>query len=139
MDHPPEEIFSWVDIETVEELESFFLSVIPKLRAAARQCGYGLGVHGSLRRDLDLIATPWVEEYCTKHELACALHKAACGLTQSSYEWGYDKPHGRITTTMPICWVNFKNQGTKRGSGYIDLSIVGYGKEREIMSGRETN
>lgn len=35
---------------------------IDKIRALAREVGYAIGVHGTLERDLDLIAVPWVED-----------------------------------------------------------------------------
>lgn len=35
---------------------------IEQIRAAAREIGYAIGVHGTLERDLDLIAAPWTEE-----------------------------------------------------------------------------
>lgn len=126
------ETFSWVEIDSPDELEAFFLSVLPKIREAAKKCGYGIGVHGSLRRDLDLIATPWVSTYLSKDTLAEEIHKAACGLKNTTYTW-LEKPNGRTCTTMPICWVNFKSETTKNGSGYIDLSVVGY-RERSLAN-----
>ena len=33
--------------------------LLPALREAARRHGYALAVHGSLERDIDLIAAPW--------------------------------------------------------------------------------
>jgi len=34
--------------------------VYPELAELCRDCGYALAVHGSLARDFDLIAIPWV-------------------------------------------------------------------------------
>ena len=45
----------------------------------ARECGYALGVHGSMHRDLDLIAVPWVEEAKSADELIEALREACDG------------------------------------------------------------
>lgn len=28
----------------------------------ARGCGYAIGLHGSMKRDVDLIAVPWTDE-----------------------------------------------------------------------------
>lgn len=36
-------------------------ALYPDLAVLARKHGYALAVHGSLRRDFDLIAIPWVE------------------------------------------------------------------------------
>lgn len=35
---------------------------IDRIRELAREIGYAIAVHGSLERDLDLIAAPWSEE-----------------------------------------------------------------------------
>lgn len=41
---------------------SIYAWMVPRLTEVARDCGYALGVHGSMHRDLDLIAVPWVDE-----------------------------------------------------------------------------
>lgn len=38
------------------------LPPIDRIRELAREVGYAIGVHGTLERDLDLIAAPWSEE-----------------------------------------------------------------------------
>ncbi|HEY9219576.1 MAG TPA: hypothetical protein VIO94_16125 [Phenylobacterium sp.] len=40
------------------------------IRSLAREVGYAIGVHGSLERDLDLIAAPWREDAVTATQLA---------------------------------------------------------------------
>jgi hypothetical protein len=37
------------------------LPPIEHIREAAKEVGYAIAVHGSLERDLDLIAAPWTE------------------------------------------------------------------------------
>jgi hypothetical protein len=79
--------------------------------------------HGSLRRDLDLIAVPWVENYSDKDALAEAIQKAACGFTMSKYDWE-QKPHGRMATAFPICNVNWEAFGDVPLSlCHVDLSV----------------
>lgn len=36
--------------------------IIDRVRALAKLHGWGVGVHGSLERDIDLIAVPWTED-----------------------------------------------------------------------------
>lgn len=36
-----------------------YVSLLPALTRAAKSNGYALAVHGSMRRDLDLVAVPW--------------------------------------------------------------------------------
>jgi len=44
--------------------------LIDPMRELARKCGYAIGVHGSLARDIDLIAVPWTREAVSGNELA---------------------------------------------------------------------
>lgn len=82
---------------------------IDALRAAARAHGYALAVHGSLARDIDLIAAPWTKDAAAPDVLIEAL-RAACGgyskhdenapagdYTRRSPE---PKPHGRLAYTI---------------------------------------
>lgn len=109
----------WEHVHNKDQLELFYLRILPALRVIARECGYALGVHGSMRRDLDLIAVPWVEKHVDKDELARCLHKAACGLMNSRYEW-QQKPLGRWATSFPVCWTEWN----ETSAGHIDLSVM---------------
>jgi hypothetical protein len=42
--------------------EDLKLPDIEKIRSLAKEVGYSIGLHGTLERDLDLIAAPWTEE-----------------------------------------------------------------------------
>lgn len=114
------QVFKWVHIKNKTELEAFYVSILPKIKEAARVCGYAIGVHGSLRRDFDLIAAPWQEKHSDKDELATKIHIAACGLSNQKYEWE-KKPCSRVATSFPICWTEW----TEPNLGHIDLSVVG--------------
>ena len=113
--------FRWHMCNTIDEMEIFYQSCLPAIREAARLCGYAIGLHGSLRRDLDLIAVPWVETYKSKNELAAAIQKVACGLHRSTYEWE-KKPNGRYAVSFPICWTEWHDMIS---AGHIDLSVMG--------------
>ena len=77
----------------------------------AHDHGYAVGLHGSMKRDCDLIAVPWVEAHAT----AEALIEALCSAL-NAHEVGprEPKPNGRIA-------VNLQIDGWFR---LIDLSIV---------------
>jgi len=113
--------FHWKDVYTVDEMQNHFLSLLPAIREAARQCGYAVGLHGSCRRDFDLIAVPWVESFEDIDTLAKSIQKAACGIARDTYEWE-DKPHGRKATSFPVCWTNWYDMIS---AGHIDLSVIG--------------
>lgn len=109
----------WVEVNSKDEIESFFKRVLPEIREAAKSCGYAIGVHGSMRRDLDLIAVRWIEGASDKEILARAIHKAACGFESSTYDWE-SKPEGRFATCFPICFPNWNEPSL----GHVDLSVV---------------
>src|ERR1700736_3980142 len=78
---------AWSPTRNKDELERLYRRIIPQLRRVAKQAGYGLGVHGSLRRDLDLIAVPWVKCALAPNTLAARMQTAMCGSQQPRYEW----------------------------------------------------
>jgi len=125
---------SWHHVKNKDEMEAFFKSVLPAIKQAAKECGYAIGVHGSLRRDLDLIAVPWIEEHLDKDTLARAVHKAACPYTMDKYNWEA-KPCGRFATAFPICWTDWKKyeDPIELSLGHIDLSVIG--SRRRTTSG----
>lgn len=111
----------WYEAKTREELEAFFASRIPAIREAAREQGYAIGLHGSMRRDLDLIAVPWREGASDKDVLAHAIAVAACGITRDGdHQWEV-KPLGRLATSLPCCWPSWYGEA---GAGHIDLSVM---------------
>lgn len=115
--------------------------LIEPLRDVARRLGYALAVHGTLVRDIDLIAVPWVDDAVPARTLARAIQGRAreiIGYAEPSPieararnpVWfrnglsGYvdnvgqifGKPHGRK------CWT-FHLRQTHDGP-YIDLSVM---------------
>lgn len=86
--------------------------IVPLLTAAAQRCGYALALHGSMTRDLDLVAVPWVAEAVGPEALVEAL-QAAVGFTSCRAVGPEDKPHGRLAWCIPL-----------NGGAYIDLSVL---------------
>lgn len=41
----------------------FYACVLESLRKIAANCGYALAIHGSLAKDMDLIAVRWADNY----------------------------------------------------------------------------
>jgi len=85
---------------------------VPRLTETARQHGYALAVHGSLQRDLDLIAVPWSEVASSPEDLIMALCQRVGGFMMPNEE-AMEKPHGRKA------WIIHLGAGL-----YIDLSIM---------------
>lgn len=84
---------------------------VHELQAIAYSCGYALALHGSMQRDLDAIAVPWVDEPTTGETL---IERICDGMGLSI---GPDspslKPHGRMAWTLMLGpW------------GFVDLSVM---------------
>ena len=77
-------------------IETLLDELLPPLRLAARGCGYAIAVHGSLCRDIDLIAVPWTEQADDEKLLVERLLGVLAGFLgrATAQEWS-DKPHGR--------------------------------------------
>lgn len=89
-----------------------YATLYPKLREVARQHGYALALHGSLVKDLDVVAVPWTEDAADPVTLAKALTTRAHGFIP---EGGIaERLHGRIAVTIHLVGP----------AGYIDLSIM---------------
>ncbi len=96
--------------------------LIGPLRRTARENGYALAVHGSLKRDIDLVAVAWTEEAAAPKVLVDALVETARIVTGEAFftrdPQGPDdfprKPHGRVAWAISI-----------GGGSYIDLSVIG--------------
>lgn len=89
-----------------------YICHLPRMTAKAREFGYALSVHGSLQRDMDLIACPWSKDAADEQELLEALCETVGGF-MLKHETGCDKPHGRRA------WIIHMGAGL-----YIDLSIM---------------
>lgn len=94
-----------------------YCKLIGPLREAARSQGYALGIHGSIKCDIDIIAVPWTDDAVDAETLANVLRievEKIIGFAVfgSDEPFPREKPHGRR------CWTIHFN-GT-----YLDLSIT---------------
>jgi hypothetical protein len=55
---------------TPDELEARFTALLPDLRYAAWQLGYALAVHGTMRRDLDLVVADLIDAHFKRVQTA---------------------------------------------------------------------
>jgi hypothetical protein len=99
--------------------------MVPHLTQVARTYGYAIGLHGSMSRDLDLIAVPWTDEAAPAETLVEAIRDAVDGFIRNdppTQENKYhsqtrspvDKPHGRRAWSIYFSGRRF----------YIDLSVM---------------
>lgn len=87
-----------------------------KLERIAWRHGYALALHGSMQRDLDLIAVPWSEDADSPTALIGAfrnfiVERSAINL---KVERPIKKPHGRLAYSIPIGY----------DGHYLDVSIM---------------
>jgi len=111
--------------EEQDALPLGYVSLLPALIRAAKAKGYALAVHGSMRRDLDLVAVPWTEEAAPALDVAEAIIKASGGFlrerpAKEEHPEGWpgtrdpaQKPHGRLAWSIHL-----------GGGPYIDLSVM---------------
>jgi hypothetical protein len=108
-----------------------YVAIYPMLQQIAKRHGYALAVHGSLHRDLDLIAVPWIEEASDPLTLIRAIKKATRTVThhEETDHLSKDcapnqKPHGRIAYSLHVT-----NSGMY--GGYLDISVMPKKKRKE--------
>jgi hypothetical protein len=77
-----------------------YAAMYPELAEIARGHGYALAVHGSLARDFDLIAIPWVESPGSPQDV---LHEIVSRFAiRLLGEDGTKMPHGRVAYTLSV-------------------------------------
>lgn len=98
-----------------------------RLAEAAKELGYALTLHGSMTRDLDLVAVPWAEEVAPPEALAERIIRESGGFLPPHESDAYflagcpsNKPHGRLGWTIHL-----------GGGPYIDLSVIPVASMRE--------
>jgi hypothetical protein len=100
-----------------EEVRALARRIIRPLRERAKALGYALAVHGSLERDIDLIAVPWTDQARKPEALINSIRQVLNEIYPVELEVGpnveHPKPHGRL------CWSFWIRPRT-----YIDLSVV---------------
>lgn len=119
--------------EKAADVALTYTDLIEPIRTTARALGYAIGLHGSLARDIDLIAIPWTEEAVAADVFAEAVRKTAEDVTGHTAFVLNDpdakpldyirrspepKAHGRLGWSIHIAGL-----GT-----YIDLSVMPAGQ-----------
>lgn len=87
-----------------------------KLERIAWRHGYCLALHGSMARDLDIVAIPWTEDAATPEKLIAAFCQFIVTKANVSNKPPMPtlKPHGRLAYALPIGYEGH----------YLDVSIM---------------
>lgn len=94
---------------------SFYASIYDDLRSTAMDCGWALGLHGSLANDMDIMAMPWTENAKPIEEMIQSLSDCfvGCPFKDEHLIPHYDKPNNRVVYTMSIF-----------GDWYLDINVI---------------
>ena len=107
---------------------SFYALCFQELKDIAKRCGYNLVLHGSLDRDLDLIAIPWAVNLLPVEMM---IDQMALYMGGTIMEWSHAQthcfPHGRTSHVINL------NRGEKASSPsdpmwYLDISVISVNK-----------
>ena len=90
---------------------AFYASLWPDLREAALDCGWALGLHGSLASDMDIMAMPWTENAIHPLEMILKLKKCFTDTKIDVSET--PMPNNRMVYILSI-WADF----------YLDINII---------------
>lgn len=97
---------------------ALFALILPLIRETARKLGYAIALHGSMRRDLDLIAVPWVDDAVAPEVLVQMLIQELGGKCPDMHKFKEGdtvgmpmvKPHGRHAYSIQLndyaCWID---------------------------------
>ena len=120
---------------------SYYAIMFEPLKEIALKYGYNLVLHGSLNRDMDLIAIPWaqklglvddmINEFCEYVAGEVRLFNHKCNDDGSiTGDCFTHKPHGRIVYVIDIFRGGYLNGGgfhdlyIKDPESYIDISVT---------------
>lgn len=83
-------------------IDAILEEILPPLRRAAMAEGYAITVHGSLARDIDLLAVPWVDHARAPDLLITHVRGILAGIFGACYVSAEPtaKPHGRLAWTF---------------------------------------
>jgi hypothetical protein len=110
-------------------MNEYDTNIVASVRDVARFHGWAVGIHGSTRRDIDLIATPWTENAAPFRHLLTAL-KEATGYDRMDRDIaGPDKPHSRYAVLLKhpaavVCKRTTKDGKTGWSPKVLDISFV---------------
>lgn len=102
-------------------LVCIYSQILPRIRSVAKDMGYAVAIHGTMQRDFDLLAVPWVEEAADTIMLVKAVAEIVGGYVIGENVHASGKiseeptkqPHGRMSWN--IIW---------GGKAFIDLSVM---------------
>ena len=115
------------------KLKDYYTEILRPLRKQARSMGYALAVHGSMARDLDLVAVPWVESAADPIELVEAFVEIIDSPKLIKADPRFIKVPALNRNLYHLMTPHYKNANKQikgsKPSGYVELSITGRKKD----------
>ena len=110
-------------MKSIKVKPAFYALSYHNLKTIAQNCGYNLVLHGSLNRDMDLIAIPWVEAV-THVDTMIKLFADYLGgsIMEQSEKSKYCFPHGRMSYIINLNRTRDKDGNDKQY--YLDISVM---------------
>ena len=105
--------------------QEYYDALINALRYVAYRGGYAIAVHGSLKRDIDLVACPWRENPITPNGLISNIQS----ICEQVIGFGYFKEGDKQPETKPcgrLAYTIYLEHG--EDSIYLDISVMPEGK-----------
>jgi hypothetical protein len=94
-----------------------YAQIYPIMAEAARSVGYALALHGTLSRDLDVVAIPWVDDAVDAEALVEVIRDSIGARLLSDVvparQVSQAKPHGRRAWSLLL-----------EAPGVVDLSVM---------------
>jgi hypothetical protein len=94
---------------------AFYACMWNDFRQAAMDCGWALGLHGSLASDMDIMAMPWTEDATSADDMIHHLIDV-CFYNNKLSDFDVhrgEKPNNRVVYTISI-WADY----------YLDINII---------------
>lgn len=97
------------------------LEAITEIRRVAREHGYAITVHGTLKRDVDLVAVPWIEAAGPAWKLVVAVAEVLNIIVTRDWvrETVSKRAHGRRGWALRSGMTEPKDH-----DWYVDLSVM---------------
>lgn len=127
-DSGKEEVPEYVKIQRTTKVKAqFYATYFEEMKAIAKDFGYNLCLHGSLTRDMDIVAIPWIDAPATQIKLIIAISDyIGGGIMEGHEKYAKHLPGGRTSYVINLNRGGYKNQNIfeEDCQYYIDISVT---------------
>lgn len=116
---------------------SLYAFYFETLKVIAKGYGYNLVLHGSMNRDLDLIAIPWQLNACDHDKMIEEFCNVLGGRLMLQEDDGkYCFPHGRMSYVINLNRGEFTHPNFNDPQYYIDISVIPTSEQSDLRATR---